>query len=280
LNNLTIINQNGINVVDSRDVAEMVGKQGGLMNNLIPVNYDGEKQTVSGRSLHEFLEVGTHFKDWFPRMCEYGFTEGIDFNPLKIEQVQIEGSREVTRATVDYQLTIEMAKELAMLQRTEKGKQARQYFIQLEKAWNSPEALMARALKMADVKILEYKNAVFQLEGKLEAQRPKVIFAEALEVSSNTILIGELAKILRQNGVEIGQNRLFEKLRADGYLISRKGESFNQPTQRSMELGLFEIKKRTINNPDGSVRATTTTKVSGRGQIYFVNKFKAELVLV
>jgi len=280
LNNLTIINQNGINVVDSRDVAEMVGKQGGLMNNLIPVNYDGEKQTVSGRSLHEFLEVGTHFKDWFPRMCEYGFTEGIDFNPLKIEQVQIEGSREVTRATVDYQLTIEMAKELAMLQRTEKGKQARQYFIQLEKAWNSPEALMARALKMADVKILEYKNAVFQLEGKIEAQRPKVIFAEALEVSNNTILIGELAKILRQNGVEIGQNRLFEKLREDGYLIQRKGESFNQPTQRSMELGLLEIRKRTINNPDGSVRATTTTKVSGKGQIYFVNKFKTELVLV
>ena len=115
---------------------------------------------------------------------------------------------------------------------------------------------------------------------QLEAQHPKVIFAEALEVSSNTILIGELAKILRQNGVEIGQNRLFEKLREDGYLIQRKGESFNQPTQRGMELGLFEIKKRTINNPDGSVRATTTTKVTGKGQIYFVNKFKTELVLV
>ena len=111
---------------------------------------------------------------------------------------------------------------------------------------------------------------------QLEAQRPKVIFAEALEVSNNTILIGELAKILRQNGIDIGQNRLFEKLREDGYLISRKGESYNQPTQRSMELSLFEIKKRTINNPDGSVRATTTTKVSGKGQIYFVNKFKHE----
>ena len=115
---------------------------------------------------------------------------------------------------------------------------------------------------------------------QLEAQRPKVIFAEALELSNNTILIGELAKILRQNGIEIGQNRLFEKLREDGYLISRKGESYNQPSQRSMELGLFEIKKRTINNPDGSVRATTTTKVTGKGQIYFVNKFKTELVLV
>ena len=109
---------------------------------------------------------------------------------------------------------------------------------------------------------------------QLEAQRPKVIFAEALEVSNNTILIGELAKILRQNGIEVGQNRLFEKLREEGYLIKKKGESFNQPTQYSMELGLFEIKKRTINNPDGSVRATTTTKVTGKGMVYFINKFK------
>ena len=114
---------------------------------------------------------------------------------------------------------------------------------------------------------------------QLEAQRPKVIFAEALEVSSNTILIGELAKILKQNGVEIGQNRLFERLRESGYLMTR-GEGYNQPTQYSMELGLFEIKKRTIINPDGSVRATTTTKVTGKGSIYFVNKFKTELVLV
>jgi len=113
------------------------------------------------------------------------------------------------------------------------------------------------------------------LTHQLALQRPKVIFAEALEVSSNTILIGELAKILRQNGINIGQNRLFEKLRADGYLIKR-GEGYNQPTQYSMELGLMEIKKRTINNPDGSVRATTTTKVTGKGQIYFVNKFKGE----
>lgn len=114
---------------------------------------------------------------------------------------------------------------------------------------------------------------------QLEAQRPKVIFAEALEVSNNTILIGELAKILKQNGVDIGQNRLFERLREGGYLMTR-GEGYNQPTQYSMELGLFEIKKRTIINPDGSVRATTTTKVTGKGSIYFVNKFKTELVLV
>ncbi|CAM2998809.1 phage antirepressor KilAC domain-containing protein [Hathewaya histolytica] len=106
-----------------------------------------------------------------------------------------------------------------------------------------------------------------------EKNKPKVLFAEALEVSESSILIGELAKLLRQNDIDIGQNRLFEKLRNEGYLIKKKGENYNLPTQYSMDLKLFEIKKRTINNPDGSVRATTTTKVTGKGQIYFINKF-------
>lgn len=110
-------------------------------------------------------------------------------------------------------------------------------------------------------------------EKKIEENKPKVIFAEALEVSNSTILIGELAKLLKQNGIEIGQNRLFERLRKEGYL-GNKGEYYNIPTQRSMELGLFEIKTRSINNPDGSIRVTKTTKVTGKGQIYFINKFK------
>jgi Rha family phage regulatory protein len=111
-------------------------------------------------------------------------------------------------------------------------------------------------------------------EAKIEADRPKVLFAEALEVSSSSILIGELAKLLKQNGVEIGQNRLFQQLRQDGYLMRTKDDRWNDPTQRAMEMGLFEVKMRTINNPDGSVRTTKTTKVTGKGCIYFVNKFK------
>lgn len=111
------------------------------------------------------------------------------------------------------------------------------------------------------------------LEQQREQDKPKVLFAEALEVSTNTILIGELAKLLKQNGIDIGQNRLFEKLRQQGYL-GKGGEYYNLPTQKAMNLQLFEIKKRTINNPDGSVRTTTTTKVTGKGQIYFINKFK------
>jgi anti-repressor protein len=124
---------------------------------LIPINYDNDRQTVMGRNLHQFLEVGTAYKDWFPRMCEYGFAEGIDFCSILSEST---GGRPST----DHQLTIEMAKELCMLQRTEKGKMARQYFIELEKQWNTPEAVMARALKMADTKLLSLTNIVIELE--------------------------------------------------------------------------------------------------------------------
>ncbi|CAF1852620.1 phage antirepressor [Bacillus subtilis] len=108
---------------------------------------------------------------------------------------------------------------------------------------------------------------------QIETMKPKVIFAEAVESSESSVLVGELAKIIQQNGVDIGPNKLFQWLRDNGYLIRKKGESFNLPTQRSMDMGLFEIKKRTVNNIDGSIRTTRTPKVTGKGQIYFVNKF-------
>lgn len=119
----------------------------------------------------------------------------------------------------------------------------------------------------------EEQQRRIEAERQIEEQKPKVVFAEALEVSKNSILIGELAKLLRQNGIDIGQNRLFKWLRSNGYLCKR-GENYNLPTQYSMDLCLFEIKKSTITNPDGSVRTTRTPKVTGKGQIYFVNKFK------
>ncbi|MCR9038570.1 phage antirepressor KilAC domain-containing protein [Bacillus sp. L381] len=108
---------------------------------------------------------------------------------------------------------------------------------------------------------------------QIESMKPKALFAEAVEASESSVLVGELAKIIQQNGVKIGPNKLFQWLRDNGYLIRKTGESFNLPTQRSMDMGLFEIKKRTMNNPDGSIRTTRTPKVTGKGQIYFVNKF-------
>lgn len=229
------------------------------MNEIIKVNYENDRPTVLARELHDFLEVKTAFKDWFPRMCEYGFSEGIDFSSFLSES---SGGRPAQ----DAQLTIEMAKEICMLQRNERGKQARQYFIQLEKDWNSPEKVMARALQIADKKIRA-------LEVKMEEQKPKVLFAESVEVAKTSILIGELAKLLKQNGINIGQNRLFEWLRNNGYLIRRQGSDYNMPTQRAMEMGLFEIKETTITHSDGHIHVSKTPKVTGKGQVYFVNLF-------
>lgn len=111
-----------------------------------------------------------------------------------------------------------------------------------------------------------------KLEVKIKEDKPKVLFADAVETANTSILVGDLAKLIKQNGVDIGQKRLFEYLRKNGYLI-KGGNSKNMPTQKSMELGLFEVKERTINNPDGTIRVTKTTKVTGKGQTYFINKF-------
>lgn len=242
------------------------------MNDLIKISYEAENPTVSARELHEALEVKTEYRHWFPRMCEYGFTVGIDFNPLKNDRVQIEGGREVLREITDHEITIPMAKELCMLQRTPKGKEFRQYFISVEEQWNSPESVMARALKMADRRIEALQHSTFQLEQKIEADKPKVLFADSVSTAHTSILVGDLAKLICQNGYEIGQKRLFQWLRDKSFLIKR-GESYNMPTQYSMELGLMEVKETTINNADGSVRITKTPKITGKGQVYFVNKF-------
>ena len=238
------------------------------MNELIKVNYENDRPTVLARELHDFLEVKTAFKDWFPRMCEYGFSEGIDYcSFLSNRSDGLPG-----KPKQDAQLTIEMAKEICMLQRNERGKQARQYFIQLEKDWNSPEFVMARALKMANSRLGRLEERTIHLEQKIEQDKPKVLFADAVSTSQNTILIGDLAKILRQNGVEMGPNRLFQWLRENGYLIKQKGSSYNMPTQKSMELGLFKIKETCVTHSDGHTSINRTPKVTGKGQIYLVNK--------
>ncbi|HEO1057685.1 TPA: phage antirepressor KilAC domain-containing protein [Streptococcus agalactiae] len=234
------------------------------MNELITVTLnDSHDPVVSGRQLHEALGVRTRYDNWFSRMTEYGFTENQDYLVTSIFGHNSNGGRQ---NKVDHIVKLDMAKEIAMIQRTDKGKQVRTYFIQIEKDYNSPEKIMARALLMADKK-------VHKLEAQIEADRPKVLFADAVSASKSSCLIGELAKILKQNGIDIGQNKLFQWLRGNGYLISRRGESWNQPTQKSMQLGLFELKKTNINHADGHTTVNTTTKVTGKGQQYFINKF-------
>ena len=230
------------------------------MNEIINVTLnDNHEPVVSGRQLHEALEVKTPYDKWFPRMTEYGFTENEDFSTFLSQST---GGRRAT----DHIVKLDMAKEIAMIQRTARGKKVRQYFIQVEKDFNSPEKIMARALLMADQK-------VHKLEAQIEANKPKVLFADAVSASHTSILVGDLAKLISQNGFKIGANRLFSWLRDNGYLIKKRGASWNMPTQKSMELGLFEIKETNIQHADGHISINKTSKVTGKGQQYFINKF-------
>lgn len=233
-----------------------------IMNELITVNYDNEQPTVSARELHDFLEVGADFRHWFPRMCEYGFEEGKDFRTFLTES---SGGRPAQ----DAEITIDMAKELCMLQRNDKGKQARQYFLQLERDWNSPEKVMARALQIAHKRI-------HTLSEKIEQDAPKVLFADSVAASRTSILIFDLAKIVKQNGVNMGGKRLFAWMRDNGYLVRRQGTDYNMPTQRSMELGLFEVKETSVTHSDGHISVNKTPKVTGKGQQYFINRLLGE----
>lgn len=138
----------------------------------------------------------------------------------------------------------------------------------------SDSELMAKALMVAQRTIENKSKQLEEAHKKIEADSGKVLFAECVESSRSSILVGELAKILKQNGIDIGQNRLFKWLRHNRYLISRKGTDFNMPTQTSMNMGLFEIKETTISHSDGHTTVSKTPKVTGKGQIYFINKFK------
>ena len=169
---------------------------------------------------------------------------------------------------------------------TERGAFLHAKSLNTDKAWEVYDSLVEHYFKSQEAKPSQlpsnYKEALLQLVAQVEANeklelenkelKPKALFADAVATSENSILVGELAKIIKANGYDIGQKRLFEWLRKNGYLMAH-GEAYNQPTQKSMNLGLMEIKKSTINNPDGSIRTTTTTKITGKGQIYFVNKF-------
>lgn len=236
------------------------------MNELINVTVNEQgKLEVDGRNLHMQLGVGTEYMKWVERyFAPYGFTEGSDYI-VKTDDV-LSDKRDRTYKITTHKLTVSMAKEIAMLQRTEQGSAIRKYLIKVEEDWNSPEKVMARALKIAN-------DELATLRITNEEMKPKALFADSVSTSKSEILVGELAKLIKQNGVDIGEKRLFAWLREKGYLINRKGTDWNMPTQYSMERGLFRIKETTVNHSDGHTTVNKTPKVTGKGQIYFVNKF-------
>ena len=244
------------------------------MNELIKIEVRDNQQLVSGRELHKFLEVGTEYMKWFSRIIEkYNFIENKDFTVI-VKNDEDDTAFGGIRKSTDHLMTLNMAKEIAMVSNTEKGKEARIYFIKCEEAWNSPEMILARANQIQSHMIEDYTKKIELLENKVKEDKPKVLFAESVATSKTSILVGDLAKIIKQNGVDIGQKRLFTWLRDNEFLIKRLGTDYNMPTQKSMELELFEIKETAVTHADGHTTINKTPKVTGKGQIYFINKFK------
>lgn len=259
-----------------------------ILENVPAINIKEEsgQQLVSARELHKKLNVTTRFSKWVDQNFR-DFVEDEDFMSVTGVTLMPNGG---TKPIQDYDITIDMAKELCMMTHSQLGKVYRKYFIEIERRWNDPQEVIKRGyayLQNQNLKLtIENKDLHRQnnlLAADNEKMKPKAIFADAVSVSETPILIGELAKILKQNGIStlvidgktyaMGPNNLFKWLRANGYLISRKGTDYNTPTQRSMKMGLFKIKEGTHVSGDGSVKITKTTKVTGKGQIYFVNKF-------
>lgn len=224
------------------------------MENLIKVNYENEQPTVSARDLHDGLGIKTAFKDWFPRMCEYGFVEGIDFCSKMSESTG-------GRPAKEYDVSIDMAKQICMIQRSDKGRQYRQYFIDLEKAWNTPEQVMARALKMADTKIKELRQ-------ELDDQAPLVDFARQVHDTEDLLSIGDFAKLLNDEGIKIGRNNLFAWLRNEGYLMMS-----NVPYQTYIDRGYFKVKESVFYSSTGN-KINLQTYVTGKGQQYISQKLR------
>lgn len=234
------------------------------MNNLIVIDF--EKQTVSARELHEKLNIEKRFSAWFETNSQ-GFVENEDYFGayLEVQSNQYGGTKEVK----DYQMSIDMAKHLCLMSRTEKGREIRQYMIEIEKSWNSPELVMARGLEACKKLLDEAKAENHLLKVDNERMKPKEVFADAVSASDTSILIRELAKILKQNGVQTGEKRLYRWMREHGFIIKNS----TNPTQKAMELGLFEIIESTVQRGDLPPITTITTKVTGKGQQYFINKF-------
>lgn len=203
------------------------------MNELIKINYESDRPTVLARDLHEFLEVKTAYKDWFPRMCEYGFAEGEDYCSFLSDRSDgLPG-----KPRQDAQLTIDMAKEICMLQRNEKGKQARQYFLQLEREWNSPEAVMSRALRMAEERLERFKAINANLSVQNAIMQPKAEYFDGLCDRESLTGIRETAKLLglKQND--------FVKWLIDHKYIYRDKRGRLMPYAEHVDSGLFTVKE-------------------------------------
>lgn len=224
------------------------------MNELIKVTNNNGEQLVSARELHDFLGVKTRYNDWFLRMCEYGFVENVDYTTITQKRVTVQGNE---TSYTDHAISLSMAKELSMIQRTEKGKEARLYFIECEKQMKQQfkvPTTFKEALQLA----LEQQERIEALELKQEEDRPKVEFYDDVTDSKDTVDMGTVAKVLNIKGV--GRNKLFEILRDKKILMSN-----NQPYQKYIDNGWFRQIESKFNLPNGDIKINIKTVVFQKG---------------
>lgn len=228
-----------------------------MMNELIKITYRDDCPAVSARDLHEFLEIETPYHKWFPRMCEYGFTEGQDFSVTDIFVHNPAGGPQTQKDAI---LSIDMAKEICMIQRNEKGKQARQYFLQLERDWNSPEKVMARALKIADKRIQALEAANETQRQVIADYEPKVQYLDTILASKGTLATSQIAA-----DYEMSARRLNQILHEAGIQHNVNGQWLLY--RKHMGLGYTKSETIYITRRDGSPDTVMNTRWTQKGRL-------------
>lgn len=226
--------------------------------NLIPVNVTkSDEQFVSGRDLHQFLEISTRYNDWFKRMCEYGFVENVDYTPITQKRVTAQGN---TTKQTDHNLTIEMAKQLCMLARNDKGREAREYFIAVEKEWNSPEKVMSRALKIANNVINEQKVLIAYQEQQIAEFKPVKDYVDRILSTKSTMTITQIAADYDLSAVKLN------KILHEAGLQRKVGEQWILYKQH-MTKGYTKSDTITFTRSDGRLDCKVNTKWTQKGRL-------------
>ena len=260
---------------------EMVACSSTSIEKAIQVRNTDAGRVIDARQLHAFINNGaTDFSTWFKRRVEHcGFVINEDFKAINSTEIVENGSIPgIGRPSIEYVLTIEAAKELCMVEGNDRGRAVRRYFIEAERKFRESQQVapthpaipqtFAQALRLA----AEQAETIEAQQKQLAEQAPKVNFAKALEIAGESILVGQLAKLMRQNGVDTGEIRLYQWMRDNGFL-HKCGSEYNDPTQRALEMGLFEVRTGTRYHPHtGEPIQTRTTLVTIKGQQYFINK--------
>lgn len=246
---------------------------------MIAVNFENEKPTVSGRELHAALMIETPYLKWFPRMCEYGFAEETDFNLDKNVRVQIEGKRSVSREFIDHQLTIDMAKELCMIQRSEVGKHCREYFLEIEKKWNSPDAVIARALLIANhqlqlvkcenTQLLEEKN---EQAAEIKKMLPKASYYDYVLSAEGLMPISTIAK-------DYGKSAIWLNKWLHEHGVQYKQGQVWLLYQKYADMGYVKSKTYTVSDDKGDPNAKLHTCWTQKGRLFIYELLKEHGIL-